>query len=175
MYYGWVSISPSLVSAIKILSENGYLVDVIYLYDDIFGYFEPDLHNVRSIPIKRNKIKYIPRLQFFIACYNITKSYVYDLLIGVDQEGIITAGILAKIRKIPYSYYSLEILAKEDIAAVKWYRYLFLRMLKVLECYFSRKAFVTIVQDNYRANILIKDNLLDDKKYCYCSKFLLLC
>jgi glycosyltransferase involved in cell wall biosynthesis len=163
-YWGWLSVSPSLVSAINILSENGYLVDVLYLYDDIFGYFESDLDNVRSIPVKPNKIKYIHRLHFFQACYNITRLYAYDFLIGVDQEGIIAAGILAKIRKIPYGYYSLEILAKEDIHKRKGFKKIFWNMLKILESHFSRKAFATIVQDNYRANILIKDNLLDESK-----------
>lgn len=164
VYYGWISISPSLVSAIKILSENGYLVDIIYLYNDIFGYFESDLSNVRSIYVKPYKNKYLLPFQFFIACFNITKSYRYDFYIGVDQEAIITAGILAKIKKVPYIYYSLEILAKEDIAKKKWFKKNYWSIKKNLESYFSRKAFAAIVQDEYRANILINDNKIDVNK-----------
>lgn len=164
VYYGWISISPSLVSVMKILSEKGYLVDLIYIYEDVFGHYEPELSNVRSIYIKRAKHKYLLFLKFITKSFNITKSYQYDYYIGVDQEGIITAGILAKIRKVLYIYYSLEILAKDDIAKKKWFKKIYWSIKKYMESYFSRKAFATIVQDKYRANILIKDNKLDETK-----------
>ncbi len=164
VYYGWISISPSLVSTIKLLNENGYLVDIIYLYNKKFGYYKPALSNVRSIYVTSHKIRFLTPFKFIIDCYNITKSYAYDLFVGVDQEGIIAAGILSILRNIPYIYYSLEILAKEDIAKRKGGKKYLWNILKIMESYFNRKAIATIVQDEYRAKILIKDNLINERK-----------
>lgn len=166
VYCGWLSISPSLVSAIKILNEKGFFVDVIYLYDDKFGYFEHNLNNVRLIPVKPSKYKYLHLFKFFIACFNITRSNRYKFYIGIDQEGIIAAGILARLRKIPHIYYSLEILTKEDVARKKGLVKAYWSIKKILESYFNRKAYFTIIQDKYRAKMLIKENNLNEKKIC---------
>ncbi|GAH53858.1 unnamed protein product, partial [marine sediment metagenome] len=80
------------------------------------------------------------------------------------QEGIIVAGILSKIKKVPCIFYSLEIVAKEDIAKRKPVGRLLLMTKKFMESYFSREANITVVQDKYRASILTRDNAIDRKK-----------
>ena len=162
VYYGWLSISPSLVSALKILNEKDFSVDFIYLYDEKFGHYEHNLSNVRLFPIKRSKYKFLHLFQFLTSCFNVTKTKKYRYCIG--QEGVIAAGIIAWMRRIPFIYYSLEILTKEDIFKKRGFARVYWSIKKILENYFSRKAYFTIIQDKYRAQMLVKENNLDQKK-----------
>lgn len=166
VYYGWLSISPSLVSALKLLNEKGFSVDVIYLYDEKFGYYEHNLKNVRLFPVRPYQYKFLHPLQFFISCFNIVKSNKYKFYVGIDQEGVITAGILAKLRRVPFIYYSLEILTKEDISKKRSLVKVYWSAKKILESYFSKKAYFIITQDKYRAQMLVKENNLNQKKIC---------
>lgn len=162
--YEWLSVSPSLVSTIHFLTENGYFVDVVYLYDELFGIFEPESDKVKAIAVKSTKRKYLSLLRFLaISLKNVIK-HRYGFFIGVDQEGVIVSGILSKIKKNPNIYYSLEILTKEDIAKEKGLRKFFLTIRKLLENYFSKNANLTIVQDIYRAKVLIEDNGIDKNR-----------
>jgi len=164
VYWGWLSLSPSLVSAIKLLSENGYVVQVVYLYDKKFGIFEPKIDRVQATAIMPPRKTLINLLRFLITSFRIVNRDQFKFLIGVDQEGIIVAGILGMIQRISYIYYSLEILLKKDVAKKRGIKRLFLRLKKSLESYFSRHANITIVQDWYRGNALIEDNALDKRK-----------
>jgi len=166
--YGWLSISPSLVSTIRLLTEDGYFIDVVYLYDEQFGLFEPESDRVNAVAIRNFKNKYLRKcfslLQLLVSAFRIAGWQKYRFFVGVDQGGVITAGILSKVKKTPYIYYSLEMLTRESIDKTKTAKRLFLRCKKFLETYFSRRADRIIIQDKYRAGFLTEDNMLDKKK-----------
>lgn len=164
VYYEWLSVAPSLVSAIRFLTENGYFVDIIHLYDETFGVFKPESDKATSIPVKSGKIKILSLLRFFTISVKRVIKYRYNFFIGVDQEGVMVSGILSKIKKVPNIYYSLEILTKEDILKEKGIRKFLLLIRRLLENYFSKNAQLTIVQDKYRAEALIEDKSIDNKR-----------
>lgn len=158
IYYEWLSVSSSLISTIRFLTENGYFVDVFHLYDDTINIFKPETDRVNSIAIKSGKKKWLTLILFFIASIKGVIKNKYSFFIGVDQEGIIAAGLLGKIKKVPYIYYSLEIITKEDVSKEKGIRKLVLKIRKSLENYFSKNAQIAITQDNYRTDVLVEDN-----------------
>ncbi|MCK5044580.1 hypothetical protein KAR26_02535 [Candidatus Parcubacteria bacterium] len=158
IYYEWLSISPSLVSVVRSLTENGYIVDIFHLYDEKIGVLKPEFDNVNLISIRSGKRKWLTAISFLTASLKNIIKHKYKFFIGADQEGIIVSGILGKIKKTPYIYYSLEILTKEDIAKEKGIRRFALSVRKMLENHFSRNARITVAQDKYRAGILIRDN-----------------
>lgn len=162
--YGWLSVSPSLVSAIRLLFEIGYTIYVIYLYDEKFGAFDSKMKNVHMYPILPFRNKYLRLFNFFFNSLKIIIKTRCDVVIGVDQEGIIVAGISSIITKTPFIYYSLEILTKEEINRKKGIKKTLLFFKKKLESYFSRRAKLVIVQDEYRANILVMENAIEMTK-----------
>jgi len=164
IYYEWLSVSPSLVSAIRFLTENGYFVDIIHLYDETFGVFKPESDKATSIPVRSGKKKWLTLILFLVTSIRNVMKHRYGFFIGVDQEGIIAAGILGKIKKVPYIYYSLEIITEEDVAKEKGIRRFALKIRKSLENYFSKNAQITITQDSYRTDVLIEDNDIDKRR-----------
>lgn len=74
----------------------------------------------------------------------------YDLIIGVDRQGLIEASVLNKMTKIPYIFISFEIMFESETSA----RY------KSLERTASKGAAIWIVQDEVRAEQLQYENSL---------------
>jgi len=157
VYYGWLSFSPSLDSAIRLLVKEGYHVDVVYKYDEKYGTFEPNIKKVRLLAVKPCKRNYFTSLKYLINSLKFTINYEYDFLIGVDWGGVIVAGIMTMINNIPYVYYSLELLLKEDIQKQQYIQRMLFRFIKVIESYYIRKASLIIIQDEYRKAVLIND------------------
>lgn len=158
IYYEWLSVSPSLISTIRFLSESGYHVDVFHLYDDTIDVFKPESETVNSIAIKSGKKKWLTLMLFFISSINAAIKNKYSFFIGVDQEGMIAAGLAGKIKRTPSIYYSLEIITKEDVLKEKGLRGFILKIRKSLEDYFSKNAEITVTQDHYRTDVLVEDN-----------------
>lgn len=75
----------------------------------------------------------------------------YDLIIGVDRQGLIEANVLNKITKTPYVYISFEIMFEDETSA----RY------KSLEKEASKNVAAWLVQDEVRAVQLQRENLLN--------------
>ena len=157
IYYEWLSIAPSILSVIRVLTENSYFVDVFHLHDESLGKFKPESEKVTSITVNSGKLKIITLLKFFIISLKRIIKKDYKFFIGTDQEAIMISGILSKIKKVPNVYYSLEILTKEDISKEKGLRKILLLIRRLLENYFSKRAESTIIQDKYRAEVLIQD------------------
>ena len=167
IYYEWLPISPSLLSVIRLLTERGYLVDVFHLYNDSFSAFKPETDRVSSIAIKSRKLKIFSLIEFFLTSLKFVLKHKYDFFIGVDQEGIIVSGILSKIRNVPSVYYSLEIVTREDVKREKGIRGLFLKLRKSLESYFLKRSKAMIAQDKYRAEILMRDNNINNGNFFF--------
>ena len=74
----------------------------------------------------------------------------YDLIIGVDREGLIDAGLYSHFLKIPYVYFSFEILFFDEVGRNK----------KRLENKYSKNAELWLVQDKTRAKCLMAENNL---------------
>ena len=101
---------------------------------------------------------------FFPQVYKFTahlKKYInqdYLCLIGVEPRGLLSATLLAQDHNIPVIYQNMELLladeCKSDIDKV----------MKNLERECNQKCFFTIIQDQRRAQYLIKDNQLDPQK-----------
>jgi len=85
--------------------------------------------------------------------HNSTLPYV--CFIGMDPEGLEAAASSAKILNVPVIYWSLELLFADEI--VEETR----RSLKQLEIRHSCQAYLTIVQDEWRASALVQENGLD--------------
>lgn len=75
----------------------------------------------------------------------------YDLIIGVDRQGLIDASVLHKITKAPCVYISFEI-SFEDETCIRY---------KSLEREASKSIAAWIVQDEVRARHLQRENLLN--------------
>jgi len=166
--YGWLSVSPSLVSAIRLLTEQGYWVDVIHIYSSEFEVYSPKLdklHIELVAPYKNNRLNILFKVFRLLFCsFKFTRKQKYNFFIGVDLEGIIVAGILSRILKTPYIYYSLEIFSKEDIAEEKGVNRLVHKVQKFFEVFYSRSASYTIIQNEMRADFLVKDNGIEKSK-----------
>lgn len=146
---------PSLVLLVHLLIENNYEVDIFHS-GKLLNFKKPKL---KEYTLKEQQcgtmiwkinflFNWIPRI--FVE--SIKRNY--SVFIGVDQYGLIIAGILGKTLQIPYLYFSLELLFFDEI------RSKFIKILKRLETFFNRSAFFTIIQDIERAELLRKENHL---------------
>ena len=87
-------------------------------------------------------ISYIERLRF---------NRSFDLIIGVDREGLIEAHIFSEIYKKPYVFISFEIMFGSETS----------RRFKEIERTVSKNVSHWFVQDNQRASILCVENGLN--------------
>ena len=85
----------------------------------------------------------------------------YVALVGCDAEGVLEAAQLARLLRIPYLYWSLEIATYHaDMTRAE-------RALKDGEAAVSRNAAAVIVQDQWRARLLATENGLEGVRIVY--------
>jgi hypothetical protein len=77
----------------------------------------------------------------------------YDLIIGVDRQGLLEANILNRLKRTPYIYISFE-MTFEDETSIRF---------KTPERIASKNIACWIVQDDVRANELKRENGLSDR------------
>jgi len=115
---------------------------------------------------------YFTRLYLF---YKLSSQYIDDsfvCLMGVESYGLIIASMLGFDHRIPFIYYNLELLLKEDIGSpynvyISGFPIKCQVLYKELEEECSRRSYFTIVADERRASYLMKDNhILPDKVLC---------
>lgn len=82
----------------------------------------------------------------------------YDLIIGIDREGLIDAGHYSHFLKIPYVYFSFEIMFSDEIGINN----------KILEKRYSKNVSLWVAQDQIRANCLVEENNLSPDKCFIC-------
>ncbi len=76
------------------------------------------------------------------------KKKKYDLIIGVDRQGIIEAYSFSRLLSVPYCLFSFEIMFEAETS----------KTYKELERYASKNCSLWIVQDEVRANKLAEQN-----------------
>lgn len=157
--------NPSLKCIIDLLLENGFKIDLRYpeshapmpLIDNIrlipFGKFTKRL---KHIIFNRLCSKLLMNMTVFLEKIIYYKKY--DLIIGVDRQGLLEANILNKLTKTPYTFISFEIAFEKETSI----RY------KDIEKKASKNVSGWIVQDEERAQKLVEENTLQDS-----NKFLL--
>lgn len=81
----------------------------------------------------------------------------YDLVVGVDRQGLIEAYFISSICKVPVALISFEIMSERETFA----------RFKRLERIASTRVALWIIQDEFRAHRLAAENGLDTKKAFY--------
>ncbi len=157
---------PSMVNTVDLLVKAGYWVDVFTGFSDL--YVKPNFTSEMVTVLPLDGIspsewgvfwKIIPgrissRYHWPISIRMRHQQIPYVCVIGVDPEGLVRAKKIADWVGVPLVYYSLELLLSYEIITPE------VRLLKEEEVVLSREAAFLIIQDNERAELIIKDNSL---------------
>ncbi len=153
--------NPSLKCLFDLLLENGYTIDL--RYPSSFAPM-PIVENVRLLPYGRlvGRIKRVvfnrlcSRVLMFLSVLLETLLYYkrYDLIIGIDRQGLLEADILNRMKQTPYIYFSFEISFADETSD----------HFKLPEKIAARNVSRWVVQDESRAEALRHENGLDDYK-----------
>lgn len=149
--------NPSLKCIIDLLKENKVWIDIRYRNS---AAPMPKLQGVGLIPYGRlvtyTKIlcvKFLSSMPLVFAYVLLEKILIYkkyDLIIGVDREGLIEASVLSNIADTPYVFVSFEIMFESETSV----------RFKRIERWASKNVSLWIVQDEIRAQCLCEENLL---------------
>jgi len=176
MFYGDnLSNFPPVANCARIWARNGFFVDIImHPSGEAFSnYFKESNINIVtfSFPFKEtafltHRNKYLSwamrKIRYFFYIKNslsYCKDKQYKYFIGFDPEGLIAATILSKLLKIktPVVYHSLELLSLDTNS-------LRAKFNKYLEKRCNKRAIYTIIQDENRAELLMKENEIRREK-----------
>ena len=154
--------NPTLKCIIDLLIQRGCEIDLRY---KSFYAPMPALDGVKLLPYKKTLSRVKTVLVNKVCVKKLIFLYVlleklflyknnYDLIIGVDRQGLIEADMLSKITSTPYVLISFEIMFESETSA----RY------KSLEREASKNVALWIVQDKVRAQQLQNENRLNPAK-----------
>ena len=85
----------------------------------------------------------------------------YDLLIGIDSEGLIASWHYARKRGLPLIYISFEIFFKDELKDIRDHQE------KDEEIFASQFADLIIIPDRWRAHLLARENIISEEKFIY--------
>jgi len=185
--HSWVGVSTSVINTALYLVGKGYEVDLFicelenipehsvyslpqFKQNNIKIYSSREICN-RNLPLKikspgagkktggimpylkslKNRFFPVEKDLKFVARY-IKPPGKYLFIIGYEPSGLLRAGILSRIWRTPYVYHSLEIYENHETN------------IKSLEKWFSRRALLSLTQDEIRADILSLLNGLNRTK-----------
>lgn len=153
--------NPSLKCIIDLLKEEKVEIDI--RYKKTIAQM-PEIEGIRLIPygkiialIKKiliNHISFLAFIQAYVFIENILFYKKYDVIIGVDREGLIEASLLNKLTNTPYIFISFEIMFESETS----FRF------KRLERIASQNVSLWIVQDNVRSYHLKAENNLSEER-----------
>lgn len=147
--------TPSVRHTIRMLAKRGYAVDVMVTSHPrapTAEIGEPHVRVVR-VPASGRRPKLLPHFVRFLAHAvrnGIARRYL--CVMGVDRNGLITATVLAALRHAPVVYFSLEIEIVDRSSS--WGA----RVKKWIERRCHRRATLTLIQDEARADLLVREN-----------------
>jgi len=149
--------NPSLKCLMDLLLDMGCEIDLRYPKSHAPM---PDTKGIRLLPFGKmliilkavifNRICSRPLVWLSVLMEKFAFYKTYDLIIGVDRQGLIEASVLHKITKTPYVFISFEIMFESETSA----RY------KSLERAASKDVAMWFVQDEVRAEQLQYENSL---------------
>lgn len=165
-----IATNPSLICLIEELTNAGASVDV---FMPRYGNY-PKLDSrylIYPFPIELrlwsgNLLSTLINWKHFIVSqtwhsHQILKKNRYDLFFGIDSKGIIAAARYAKTKNVPLIYLSYEIFFKDELIKKSDL------LEKKQEILASHLAQSIIIQDKWRAELLAKENRLDNIKFLY--------
>lgn len=149
--------NPSLLCIIDLLVEKKIGIDLRHARTIAPM---PDCQGIKFLPYGRmlkriksvvfDKISAWPLMYLSVWFENIFLYKRYDLIIGVDRQGLIEASILSGIKKTPYVFISFEITCENETS----------RRYKLPERKASKNVTAWLIQDNVRADLLQRENYL---------------
>jgi len=154
-YFGHIAKSPSTISMIEILAENGYLVDIFTVQYHILPLPVFPSPNIAFHPVSSRNIISLRGSKFIRYLYSAFHFIIrrkFHCLIGIDQNGLIVTNIIGQLFSIPVIYYSLELFYWKDMLNLKS------KIKKRLEVLLNKHTIATIVQDTVRGETLVKEN-----------------
>lgn len=153
--------NPSLKCIISLFKENNVLVDIRFKKSNAPM---PKTQGVRLIPygLMIASVKFL--FVKFLSSFYLTFGYVYiermllykkyDLIIGVDRQGLIEASLLSNITNVPYMFISFEIMFESETSS----RY------KRIERLASKNVSLWVAQDEIRSHCLRLENFLHKER-----------
>ncbi len=157
--------NPSLICIIDLLLEKNIGIDLRYARAVAPM---PECQGIKLWPYGRmlkriksvvfDKISAWPLMYVLVLLESIFLYKRYDLIIGVDRQGLIEASILSDIKKTPYVFISFEITCEDETS----------RRYKLPERKASKNVKAWLIQDEVRAELLQRENHLPAS-----SKFIL--
>lgn len=151
---------PSLCGACCLLAEKGYLVDIFTLsrqhyVPPVFSAERIAVLPLQAPPVKmrRGAWRLIPDAFYLPLLVRARhRRMPYACVIGVDPEGLIEAAAMAQWVRVPFAYYSLELMFEKELASDS------ARELKRRERELNRQAAFTVIQDPERGEALAREN-----------------
>jgi glycosyltransferase involved in cell wall biosynthesis len=158
---------PSVLALIQALPARGYEVDV-YGWDNInFPISLPPLKKLRFLALPQRG----PWESIAWRCQNLANWLFYlirqchrekyECIIGVDALGLILASAAAFFRSIPVGYFSLDLLLRDSADSP------YHKVVKWAERFCNRSAAFTLIQDEDRAKLLVRENRISPAQVVY--------
>lgn len=162
--------NPTLVALTAKSIEYGAKVDL----------FSPDFHDYPGWEVDIKKFPFPYTANFW--CYGIAgilrnlrryflnsawrahtvlREKSYDLILGVDSDGVVAAWNYSKKNNTPYIYLSFEMLFMDELKKY-WEPF-----HKKDEISASRQADLVVIQDKWRAKLLGQENSIHHNKFVY--------
>lgn len=166
--------NPSLMCLLEELTIAGASVDVFMPMPD--GYPQAKTNfNIYPFPkkisfwsgnIRLSLNSYLKDIQYYIKeqvwrSSSILKKKNYDLVFGVNDKGLIKAAHYLRNNRTPIIYLSYEIYFWDELLTYVDYKE------KRLEVKASQLVDLVVIQDERRAELLARENNIDEKKFAY--------
>lgn len=113
-----------------------------------------------SIPLNDKPVDMIDH-DIFYKTIDIIGTNQYYCFIGIEKKGLIWAGMLSEMYHCPLIYHSLELYIEDNPVMDRVYHFL------AAERKYHKLANATIVQDELRANVLLKSNGIEQTNILY--------
>ena len=179
--YGWIFKSPSTISAVMMLAEHGYHVDLLarrqsnsfpgtgIRHPGVRTYFCPWDDSGRNINLQN----LLFTVWVVVTCFRLRP----QLALAIDPQALIACSPFAALTRRPVIYFSLEIATWYPYPSLagnplRWWIRRTLGTLsrnawKWAECLSHKRAVFTIIQDPNRAQALRQENRLQKMEVVY--------
>jgi glycosyltransferase involved in cell wall biosynthesis len=160
--------NPTLTCLIESLAEEGARIDVIMPFDSIYPQFK-GFATIYPYPEKsaswkgnlKETLKYLAKFLRTKKNKPLMNYKKYDLIMGINSEGLVKSYQFARQFEIPLVYISFEMAFRDEISDNRDI------LEKQSECTACQYADLVIIQDKLRAGLLAVENKISSKKFDY--------